>query len=43
MNLCFELVGFERSSVDRGEADAIVRAATRDNVGFVFDSQYLPE
>ena len=39
MKLCFELVGFERSSVrsiDR--ADEIVRAVDRDNVGFVFDS-----
>ena len=39
MKLCFELVGFERSSVrsiDR--ADQIVRAVDRDNVGFVFDS-----
>ena len=39
VNLCFELVGFERSSVRTvEEADAIVRAADRDNVGFVFDS-----
>lgn len=39
MNLCFELVGFERSSVRSvAEADAIVRAVDRDNVGFVFDS-----
>lgn len=39
MRLCFELVGFERSSV-RGirEADAIVRAVDAPNVGFVFDS-----
>ncbi len=39
VNLCFELVGFERSSVRSvEEADAIVRAVNRDNVGFVFDS-----
>lgn len=39
MNLCFELVGFERSSVRSVEqADAIVRAVDRPNVGFVFDS-----
>lgn len=39
VNLCFELVGFERSSVRTvEEADAIVRAVDRDNVGFVFDS-----
>lgn len=39
MNLCFELVGFERSSVRSVEqADSIVRAVDRDNVGFVFDS-----
>lgn len=39
MNLCFELVGFERSSVRSIEdADRIVRAVDRDNVGFVFDS-----
>lgn len=39
MKLCFELVGFNRSSV-RGveQADAIVRAVDRDNVGFVMDS-----
>lgn len=39
MKLCFELVGFERSSVRSIEmADEIVRAVDRDNVGFVFDS-----
>ena len=39
MNLCFELVGFERSSVRSIEqADAIIRAVDRPNVGFVFDS-----
>lgn len=39
MNLCFELVGFERSSVRSIEqADAIVRTVDRPNVGFVFDS-----
>lgn len=39
MKLCFELVGFERSSVRTvKEADAIVRAVGRPNVGFVFDS-----
>ena len=39
MNLCFELVGFERSSVRSiGQADAVVRAVDRPNVGFVFDS-----
>ena len=39
MNLCFELVGFERSSVRSiAQADSIVRAVDRDNVGFVFDS-----
>ncbi len=39
MNLCFELVGFERSSVRSIEnADKIVRAVDRSNVGFVFDS-----
>lgn len=39
MNLCFELVGFERSSVRSiAQADAIVRAVNRPNVGFVFDS-----
>lgn len=39
MNLCFELVGFDRSSVRSiEEADSIVRAVDRKNVGFVFDS-----
>lgn len=39
VNLCFELVGFNRSSVRSiSEADRIVRAVNRDNVGFVFDS-----
>lgn len=39
MNLCFELVGFDRSSVRSiAEADRIVRAVDKDNVGFVFDS-----
>lgn len=39
MNLCFELVGFERSSVRSiSQADSIVRAVNRKNVGFVFDS-----
>ena len=39
MNLCFELVGFDRSSVRTIEqADAIVRAVDKNNVGFVFDS-----
>lgn len=39
MKLCFELVGFDRSSVRSiGEADAIVREVDRENVGFVFDS-----
>lgn len=39
MKLCLELVGFVRSSVRSvEEADAIVRAVNRDNVGFVFDS-----
>lgn len=39
MKLCFELVGFERSSVRSvEEADAIVRAVDEENVGFVFDS-----
>ena len=39
MNLCFELVGFDRSSVRSVEqADLIVRGVDRDNVGFVFDS-----
>lgn len=39
VNLCFELVGFERSSVRSIEqADKIVRAVNKPNVGFVFDS-----
>lgn len=39
MNLCFELVGFDRSSVrDVAMADRIVRAVDLPNVGFVFDS-----
>jgi 2-keto-myo-inositol isomerase len=39
MNLCFELVGFERSSVRSiKEADDIVKAVNEKNVGFVFDS-----
>lgn len=39
MNLCFELVGFNRSSVRSvSEADRIVRAVNKENVGFVFDS-----
>jgi len=39
MNLCFELVGAPRCSVRSVEqADKIVRAMNRDNVGFVFDS-----
>lgn len=39
VRLCFELVGFNRSSVRTvEEADAIVRAVNRENVGFVFDS-----
>lgn len=39
VNLCFELVGFERSSVRTiEEADAIVREVDLPNVGFVFDS-----
>ncbi|HHV10381.1 MAG TPA: sugar phosphate isomerase/epimerase [Clostridiales bacterium] len=39
MKLCFELVGFDRSSVRSiYEADRIVRAVNRENVGFVFDS-----
>ncbi len=42
MNICFELVGFERSSVRSvQEANAIVEAVDRDNVGFVFDSYNL--
>lgn len=39
MKLCFELVGFDRSSVRSiKEADRIVREVDRTNVGFVFDS-----
>lgn len=39
MNLCFELVGFDRSSVRTiPEADAIVKEVNLSNVGFVFDS-----
>ncbi|WP_367568092.1 sugar phosphate isomerase/epimerase family protein [Lacrimispora sp.] len=39
INLCFELVGFNRSSVRSiSEADRIIRAVNRKNVGFVFDS-----
>lgn len=39
MNLCFELVGFDRSSVRSvADADAIVREVDQPNVGFVFDS-----
>lgn len=39
MKLCFELVGFERSSVRTvEEAVAIVQQVNRDNVGYVFDS-----
>ena len=39
INICFELVGFDRSGVRTIEqADAIIRAVDRDNVGFVFDS-----
>ncbi len=39
MKLCFELVGFERSSVRSiSMADQIVRAVDLPNVGFVFDS-----
>lgn len=42
MNLCFELVGFEKSSVRTvGEADSIIRQVDEDNVGFVFDSYNL--
>lgn len=42
MNLCFELVGFEKSSVRTvQEADAIIRQVDEDNVGFVFDSYNL--
>lgn len=39
MKLCFELVGFDRSSIRTiEEADAIIRQTDEDNVGFVFDS-----
>lgn len=39
INLCFELVGFTRSSVRTiKEADEIVREVDLPNVGFVFDS-----
>ena len=39
MMLCFELVGFERSSVRSiAMADQIVRTVNLPNVGFVFDS-----
>lgn len=39
VRLCFELVGFERSGVRTVEqADAIIRAVDRDNVGLVLDS-----
>lgn len=39
VKLCFELVGFERSSVRTvEEADAIIRETDLPNVGFVFDS-----
>lgn len=39
MNLCFEPVGFNRSSVRTiAQADAIVRAVDRGNVGFVMDA-----
>lgn len=42
MKLCFELVGFERSSVRSvAEADSIVRAVDEPNVGFVFDAYNL--
>ncbi|MGF6989705.1 2-keto-myo-inositol isomerase [Lachnospiraceae bacterium PM6-15] len=42
IKLCFELVGFERSSVRTvAEADAIIRAVAMENVGFVFDSYNL--
>lgn len=42
VNLCFELVGFERSSVRsiRQAAD-IVEGVNRENVGYVFDSYNL--
>ena len=39
MKLCFELVGAAKCSVrEIGQADEIVRAVNRDDVGFVFDS-----
>lgn len=39
IKLCFELVGFNRSSVRSiSAADRIIRAVDRANVGFVFDS-----
>lgn len=39
MNLCFELVGFPRSSVRTVEAaKRIVEAVNMDNVGYVFDA-----
>lgn len=42
VNLCFEIVGFDRSSVRTiQEADRIVRAVERENVGFVLDSYNL--
>ncbi|MGF6907083.1 sugar phosphate isomerase/epimerase family protein [Fusobacterium sp. PH5-44] len=46
INLCFELVGFNRSSVRTiEEANDIVKAVNMTNVGFVFDSYniYLNE
>ncbi|MCI8659191.1 MAG: sugar phosphate isomerase/epimerase [Lachnospiraceae bacterium] len=42
MNLCFELVGFPRSSVRTVEnAKRIVEAVALDNVGYVFDAYNL--
>lgn len=42
IKLCFEVVGFERSSVRNvEEADRIIRAVGRENVGFVFDAYNL--
>ena len=42
VNLCFEIVGFDRSSVRSiKEADEIVKAVDRENVGFVLDSYNL--
>lgn len=39
MNLCFELVGFPRSSVrDIENARKIIEAVNMDNVGYVFDA-----